>query len=191
MPYSIQHKEKTRNVILDSAFKLFTAKGFDAVTVDELMENCGLTRGAFYAHFPSKSALYGESIRFAAGTSRLTDLKPDNISDKTWLTHLLDGYLSIEHVDGIRPCPLAFLATDVTTQDTEAKSAYARTYDGMNKAILAYANSYTNCDEDEILSLTAMIIGAVAIARTIDDKKAVKKLLASCRQDAGIKLGGI
>lgn len=191
MPYSKHHKEQTRKEILDSAFKLFTAKGFEAVTVNELMENCGLTRGAFYAHFPSKAALYGESIRFAAATSRLADHKPDHITNKTWLTKLLDGYLSIEHVDGTRPCPLAFLATDVTTQDSEAKLAYARTYDGMNKAILAYANSYTNCDEDEILMLTAMIIGAVAISRTMDNRKAVKKLLASCRQEAGIKLGGI
>jgi len=191
MPYSKQHKQQTRNQILDSAFKLFSAKGFEGVTVNELMEDCGLTRGAFYAHFPSKVALYGESIRFAASVSRLTEIKPDNISDKAWLTQLLNGYLSIEHVNGSNPCPLAFLATDVTTQDAEAKLAYARTYAGMNKAIMAYANSYTDCDEDEILSLTAMIIGAVAIARTIEDKKTVKKLLVSCRQDAGTKLGGI
>jgi len=191
MPYSKQHKQQSRNQILDSAFKLFSAKGFEGVTVNELMEDCGLTRGAFYAHFPSKVALYGESIRFAASVSRLTEIKPEKITYKAWLTKLLDGYLSIEHVNGTSPCPLAFLATDVTTQDAEAKLAYARTYAGMNKAIMAYANSYTNCDEDEILSLTAMIIGAVAIARTIEDTKAVKKLLASCRQDAGIKLGGI
>ena len=191
MPYSKQHKENTRKVILDSAFKLFTAKGFDGVTVNELMENCSLTRGAFYAHFSSKASLYSESIKFAAATSMLADLKPDDISDKTWLTHLLNGYLSVEHVNGDRPCPLAFLATDIVTRDAEAKSAYARAYDGFNRIILAYANSYTRCDEDEILSLTAMIIGAVAISRTIDDKKAVKKLLASCRQEAGLKLGGI
>jgi len=191
MPYSKQHKQQSRNQILDSAFKLFSAKGFEGVTVNELMEDCGLTRGAFYAHFPSKVALYGESIRFAASVSRLTEIKPEKITYKAWLTKLLDGYLSIEHVNGTSPCPLAFLATDVTTQDAEAKLAYARTYAGMNKAIMAYANSYTDCDEDEILSLTAMIIGAVAIARTIEDKKTVKKLLVSCRQDAGTKLGGI
>jgi len=191
MPYSKEHKEQTRKEILESAFKLFTAKGFDGVTVNELMENCSLTRGTFYAHFSSKASLYSESISFSTATSMLADLKPNNISDKTWLSHLLDEYLSVEHVNGTRPCPLAFLATDIITRNLEAKLAYTKAYNGFNRVILAYANNYTNCTEDEILSLTAMIIGAVAISRTIDSKKTVKKLLASCRKEAGAKLGGI
>ena len=191
MPYSKQHKDQTRKKILKSAYRLFTAKGFEGVTVNELMENCNLTRGAFYAHFSSKALLYSESIKFAATTRKLTEIKPNDISDKTWLGLLLDRYLSVEHVNGSRPCPLTFLVTDIITRDSEAKLAYASAYNDMNKVILTYANSYTSCDEDEILTLTAMIIGAVAIARTMDNKKAVKKLLTSCREAAGMKLGGI
>jgi len=191
MPYSKEHKEKTRKDILKSAYKLFTAKGFDGVTVNELMENCSLTRGAFYAHFSSKASVYCEAIKFAASTRKLAEHKPKDISDKTWLSRLLDGYLSVEHVNGTRPCPLTFLVTDIITRDSEAKLAYARTYDDMNKVIMKYANRYTNCDKDEILSVTAMVIGAVAIAKTMNNKKAIKKLLTSCRQEAGIKLGGI
>ena len=191
MPYTKEHKDHTRKLILGSAFELFTAIGFDQVTVNEIMENCNLTRGAFYAHFSSKSSLYSESITFAAATSRLAEPKPKNISEKIWLRQLLDGYLSIEHVNGERACPLAFLATDVVTRDIEAKLAYSNAYAGFNKIIMAYANCYTTCDEDEILSLTAMIIGAVAIARTMESKKDIKKILSSCRREAGIKLGGI
>jgi len=191
MPYSKEHKEQTRQEILKSAFKLFTVKGFDGVTVNELMKNCSLTRGAFYAHFSSKASLYSESIKFAAITRKLEELKPKDISDKTWLSLLLDRYLSVEHVNGNRPCPLTFLVTDIITRDSEAKLTYAKIYDDMNKVILRYASNYTDCDEDEVLSLTSMIIGAVAISRTMDNKKLVKKLLASCRKEAGIKLGGI
>lgn len=191
MPYTKEHKDKSKNRILESAFKLFTAKGFDGVTVNELMENCNLTRGAFYAHFSSKSSLYSETIKFAAANSKLVELKPKDVSEKIWLRQLLDGYLSIEHVNGERPCPLAFLATDIVTKDSDARSAYAKAFTGFNRIIMAYANSYTNCDEDEILSLTAMIIGAVAISRTMENTKSIKKLLASCRQEARIKLGGI
>lgn len=191
MPYSKEHKEKTRKVILKSAFKLFTAKGFDGVTVNEIMKNCGLTRGGFYAHFSSKASLYSESIKFAATTRKLEELKPKNFSDKRWLSLLLDKYLSVEHVNGARPCPLTFLVTDIITRNAEAKSAYARTYADMNSVLMKYASSYSNCNKDEILSLTAMIIGAVAISRTMDNKKSVKKLLASCRHEVGMKLGGI
>ena len=54
MPYSKAHKNSTREKILESAFKLFAIKGFKGITIDDLMNNCGLTRGAFYAHFSSK-----------------------------------------------------------------------------------------------------------------------------------------
>ncbi len=191
MPYTKEHKDKTRKKILQSAFQLFTAKGFDGVTVNELMENCGLTRGAFYAHFSGKSALYNESLKFAASSSKLSELKPNNISDKAWLGQLLDGYLSLEHVNGIRPCPLAFLATDIVTQDQEAKETYTRVYEGMNKAIMAYAKTFHSCQQGETLSVTAMIIGAVAISRTLENQATVVKLLTSCRFEAGKILGGI
>jgi AcrR family transcriptional regulator len=55
MPYTKEHKENTHKKILESAFRLFTVKGFNSVTVDQVMNGCGLTRGAFYAHFTSKA----------------------------------------------------------------------------------------------------------------------------------------
>ena len=191
MPYTKKHKDKTRKKILQSAFQLFTAKGFDRVTVNELMENCGLTRGAFYAHFSGKAALYNESLKFAASSSKLSELKPKNMSDKEWLGQLLDGYLSLDHVKGIRPCPLAFLATDIVTQDQEAKETYSSVYEDMNKAIMAYVKTFYSCHQDKILSVTSMVIGAVAISRTLEDQEMILKLLTSCRLEAGKILGGI
>ena len=191
MPYTREHKENTRAKILETAFRLFTVKGFDSITVNAIMNECGLTRGAFYAHFSSKSNLYSEALKFGANRTNLAKLKPEITSDKEWLCLLLDGYLSLEHVQGKNPCPLAFLATDIVTRNKETKTIYASVYDSMNKAIIAYARNYMACDEYDILSLTAMIIGAVAIARTMSDENAVTNLLAACRRDAGLKLGGI
>jgi len=191
MPYTKTHKDNTRKKILHSAFNLFTAKGFDGVTVNELMAHCGLTRGAFYAHFSGKSALYNEALKFAASSSKLSELKPSNISDKAWLGQLLDGYLSLNHVNGVRPCPLAFLATDIVTQDQEAKETYTHVYKGMNKAMIAYTKTFYPCHQDKVFSVTAMMIGAVAIARTLEDQTTVTKLLSACRLEAGKILGGI
>jgi len=191
MPYTKEHKQSTRKRILESAFRLFTVKGFDAVTVNEVMKDCGLTRGGFYAHFSSKAVLYRESLTYAVNGTKLAELKPAGTSDKTWLSLLLDGYLSLEHVRGEYPCPLAFLATDIVTQDEETKASYAKVYQNMNKAILNYATSYIDCNEDDILAVTSMLIGSVAIARTLGDERAVTKLLQACRREVGVKLGGI
>lgn len=191
MPYTKAHKDKTRERILESSFRLFVIKGFEGLTIDDLMNNCGLTRGGFYAHFKSKAELYSESIKFAANRSKLANLKPEHLSDQQWLCLLLDRYLSVEHVSGKNSCPLAFLATDINVKNEQANSAYINTFQRMNAAILEYAKSCTDCDEQDVLAVTAMIIGAVAIARKFQDQEAVEGLLKACRREAGAKLGGI
>lgn len=193
MPYTKTHKNQTRERILDSSFRLFSIKGFEGVTIDDLMSHCGLTRGAFYAHFTSKAELYREALTFRANSTKLAGPKPEATSNHQWLSLLLNKYLSLEHVKGESSlsCPLAFLATDINTQDKSIKTAYADVYNDMNTAIMEYASSYCDCDEQDILSVTAMMIGAVAIARTLQNKESIESLLAACRREAGIKLGGI
>jgi len=193
MPYTKTHKNKTREKILDHSFKLFAIKGFEGVTIDDLMKNCGLTRGGFYAHFTSKAELYREALKFRASKTKLASQKPEGTSNKQWLSLLLNTYLSLEHVRGelSLSCPLAFLATDINMQEKAIKTAYADVYDGMNATIMACARSYSDCDEQDILSATAMMIGAVAIARTLQNQDSIENLLAACRREAGVKLGGI
>jgi len=191
MPYSKKHKAQTRKVILNSAYVLFSTKGFSSVTVNEVMANCSLTRGAFYAHFTSKSDLYNESLEFAATHSELSKEKPTDISSRKWLSLLLDGYLSIEHVNGKNPCPLAFLATDIVTRNQTAKTAYARTFKNMNAIIMTYAGTSSPSNKADILSLTSMIIGAVAVSRTIEDESLIQDILTSCRLKSRQILGGI
>lgn len=191
MPYTKAHKNKTRERILDHAFRLFTIKGFEDVTIDNLMTNCGLTRGGFYAHFKSKAELYREALKFAASSTKLASLKPEHLSGKQWLCLLLNEYLSLEHVKGRHPCPLAFLATDISVSNGETNIPYADSFFGMNAAIMHYAKSYADCDERDILAVTSMIIGAVAIARKLQNQDSIESLLAACRREAGLKLGGI
>lgn len=191
MPYTKAHKNSTRERILDSSFRLFAMKGFENVTIDELMSNCGLTRGGFYAHFTSKAELYREALKFRASCTKLASLKPEGTSSKQWLSLLLNAYLSLEHVKGERSlsCPLAFLAVDINMQDKSIKAAYADVYYDMNAAIMEYASSYCSCDEQDILSVTAMMIGAVAIARTLQDQDSIENLLTACRREVSLKLG--
>jgi AcrR family transcriptional regulator len=53
-----QRSEETRTKILDSAIKLFSTRGFNAASVDEICEEAGISKGAFYHHFGSKQALF-------------------------------------------------------------------------------------------------------------------------------------
>src|SRR5271156_965753 len=53
-----------RTRIMTAAARLFRRRGFDDVTVAEVMKEAGLTHGAFYGHFPSKEALIAGAIEW-------------------------------------------------------------------------------------------------------------------------------
>lgn len=46
-----------RTKLLDAALLMVRGKGFAATSVDELCQAAGVTKGAFFHHFPSKEAL--------------------------------------------------------------------------------------------------------------------------------------
>lgn len=56
-------KADTRAEILEAAAALFTEKGFDAASLDEIAKKAGRTKGAIYAHFESKDDLMMALIR--------------------------------------------------------------------------------------------------------------------------------
>ena len=58
MPYSTEHKKKSRDKIVESARILFNRFGFQDVTIDMVMQHAGLTRGGFYNHFKNKVNIF-------------------------------------------------------------------------------------------------------------------------------------
>src|SRR5579863_10083583 len=50
------HRGK-RNEILDAAERLFYSKGYAAMTVQDLLDEVGLSNGAFFHYFASKAAV--------------------------------------------------------------------------------------------------------------------------------------
>jgi AcrR family transcriptional regulator len=49
--------------ILEAARKVFARRGFAETTVDEIAEAAGISKGTFYAYFPSKHKVYVEALR--------------------------------------------------------------------------------------------------------------------------------
>ncbi len=174
MPYTKEHKDRSRERILQSAARLFPRFGYDAVSIDQLMQDAGLTRGAFYAHFGNKAEVYAEAIIYTALNSAF-HLAED---DDDWLMKSVDAYLSREHIDDRDfPCPLAFLVTDVNRRDDAIRSTYTRVYKSLNRLL-----GKGTKDMDSVMAATAMMIGGVAVARALNDRRTSDKLLATCRE---------
>ena len=52
--YANEHKQETRQRIIETAGRRLKRDGIDGSGVATLMKDAGLTNGAFYAHFASK-----------------------------------------------------------------------------------------------------------------------------------------
>jgi len=54
------YKEEARKTILQTAVKVFSEKGYQGATMDEVAKRLGVSKGAVYQYFPSKEALFQE-----------------------------------------------------------------------------------------------------------------------------------
>lgn len=53
-----ERSEKSKQLILDAALKLFSHKGYGATSVRDIAEEAELSKGNVYHHFPDKEAIF-------------------------------------------------------------------------------------------------------------------------------------
>ena len=180
MPYSREHKVRTRERVLAGALRLFSERGFAQVTIDEVMAHAGLTRGAFYAHFTSKEHLYAEAIDHGIRTSAIAALAGGPKGLKT-LQNIVNSYLSRGHVDGkMAPCPLAFFSTDVGVREHRVRSTYTTAFLSLIGAIGSHASGAKT--EERTLAIAVLMVGGVAVSTAVTDSTLKDNILSGCRR---------
>jgi TetR/AcrR family transcriptional repressor of nem operon len=179
MAWDPQHKARSRQRILRTAAQLFALHGYEKVSIDQVMQEAGMTRGAFYAHFKAKNELYAEAILEAA--SAAGGKRPQDPCSRD---QMIARYLSKEHLEGERlHCPLAFLVSDIAQRDAQVRDTWTRVFRGL-------VNLVRRDDEQDeaglksALQRVALMVGGVAIARALNDDALAQKLLESCRDGA-------
>lgn len=60
-------KKQKKNALLQTAFELFTDKGFAKTTISDIVNQAGLAKGTFYLYFKDKYDLRNKLIAFKAG----------------------------------------------------------------------------------------------------------------------------
>ena len=62
----MRKSDSKRQAILDTAYRLFRAQGFDKTSVSEITAEVGGSKATIYSHFPSKEELFVECMMAAA-----------------------------------------------------------------------------------------------------------------------------
>lgn len=83
---------------METAIKLFAAKGFDATSIQEIASHAGISKGAFYLHFKSKEALLLEIFKYyyEKNKEKMESLKGLNLApEDLFIEHIVCQYESI------------------------------------------------------------------------------------------------
>jgi TetR/AcrR family transcriptional repressor of nem operon len=188
MPYTPEHKARTRAKIIESARVLFNRRGFELVSIDEIMKQAGLTRGGFYHHFRSKEELYAEAIKsfrqcnpFAKHLSQL-ECRPD---PKGLATLLVNLYLSDEVLNDVtQHCPLIALPSDVARAGLEPRAAYTQIVRSMLRVFRAAFRDGDQTAAGKAEVILNLCVGGMVIARTTDDERLRRSLRRTARAQA-------
>jgi TetR/AcrR family transcriptional regulator, transcriptional repressor for nem operon len=200
MPYAPEHSVETRSRILDSARRLFNRNGLTAISIDEVMEGAGLTRGGFYRHFTSKEELYAEAITHFVNAGHSTAWQRQALENRpegaALARAILDAYLSRAHLDDVEgSCPIIGLATDVARSGDTAKRAYRVVMEMMAGIFAANlggqhgsANPRDGANNQEqrerALAVVALCVGGMVLARAMDDDGVADELRGAAHRYA-------
>ena len=175
MRYPVEETAAKHERIVKEASRLFRERGFENVTVGEVMKAAGLTHGAFYAHFASKEELQAAAVAYGQKVS-LGRLQRS--VGKKGEESFAGRYLSPRHRDNPGDgCTMAALAQEISRSAPELKAAFEQ---GLEEILSANGG-----DRKEAIFQSAAMIGGMVLARAVQDPRLSDEILKSVRQKLG------
>lgn len=183
-----RNPDLTRQTLLQAAFQEIYRSGFQAASLDNMLSNAGVTKGALYHHFGSKQEL---------GYAVVDELIREHILDR-WVRSLenaespIDGLLAILRGKETPPgfdqrlgCPLNNLAQEMSPLDEgfrkRLESVFRAWREGIGKALRrGQERGQVRPDVDPYQSadfFIASLEGSVSLAKNAQNMK----LFDSCR----------
>jgi TetR/AcrR family transcriptional repressor of nem operon len=184
MRYPAEETAARHERILQEASRLFRERGINGVSLPEIMKAAQLTHGPFYNHFASKEALIAESLK-GAMDAKLQGLRSGKGS-KAALLEYLDFYLSPHHRDNPgNGCVAAALAGEIA-RNPSCRPPFTQYIKEMLSAMserLAPEEDQKGEERAEAFRILVGMVGAIALARAVDDKGLSDEILARTRAD--------
>lgn len=189
MPYSKSHKKVTRQRILDEAYRLFIANGYEATTIKQIMEASKLTHGAFYGHFASKKELFRQAVlknnknAHIASEAVLCEERQSSPPQQVQTNPSPKNHLNQQGLN----FSSQFFRDDSVKNDPTLQSAYTKVFKSLCEK--AFDNKGSN-NKDSVFPMAAMLVGAETIAQSVDDLEMRTSLLSICKRQAELLAQG-
>lgn len=164
MRYEKGQREATRQRIIDTASERFRSEGIAASGIAAIMGDAGLTNGAFYPHFESKSQLVRESV--AAAMERQSERLRD-LAAAGGVEAVIAAYLSPQHRDNPdKGCALAALLPELAREPASTRAAWAKRFQASVQHLASALPDNTEDREGVASALYSLLIGTLQLARS-------------------------
>lgn len=175
--YGSEHKQATRQRIIETAGRRFKLDGIDGSGISALMKDADLTNGAFYAHFPSKNDLVTAVV--GAQLAEQGAKFEAQAAEQGGIERIVRGYLSLEHRDDHeRGCPSAALLDEIDRCPAATRQAYT---DGLLSLVDGIAAHVAPQDPGSarlpVLGVVALMVGTLQLARAVTDDGLAAQML--------------
>ncbi|MFJ9908224.1 TetR/AcrR family transcriptional regulator [Streptomyces sp. NPDC101152] len=175
--YTKEHKQVTRQRIIERAGHRFKQDGIDGSGISILMSDAGLTNGAFYAHFESKDDLVANVVADQLRTQQESygTLRPG----REGLEDFVREYLSPQHRDNPGDgCPSAALLDEIGRCGDGAKGAYTDGARGIVEELAArLAPENPQSARGKAIGLFTMAVGTLQLSRALSDHELSDEVL--------------
>lgn len=163
MRYPPGHKPQKRQDLLQASGLLIKERGFAATGIDAMAQAAGVTSGAFYSHFASKSDLLESLLeRELQHSAELWAGKLDQSLDQ-WLAYAADRYLSLDHVEHPGTgCVLPALGAEIARADPSVKAVFAHE---LHKALGGLSARLGS--PQLATAVLSQLVGALVLARAM------------------------
>lgn len=189
--------EATRQRLLDAAQRSILEKGFTATSIDELIAECGLTKGGFFYHFKDKNDLAKALLRrYIAEDEEVYDRifgKARDLVDDPLQVFLL-GLKLLADVMGDMPnghpgCMVAvstyyerMFDRELREINTEAALQWRRRFRGMLDEISTRYHPREPVDLDELADMVSSVLeGGIVMAKALHDPVSLKRQILTFR----------
>jgi len=178
MRYPPGKKEQNRKQLLLASGRTAKRDGFAASGVDGLMKAAGVTSGAFYSHFSSKSALLKALIESELLASRNMWAGNPHQTAEDWLDFELDRYLNLGHVQHPEAgCVLPPLAAEIARADAPVRELFEAELVKGQQILAQRLHS-----EEMAWAFICQLVGTILLARAIPNEATQNAVLEASKR---------